>query len=187
VTVPFFAAALGVTVSTLGLQPARPPSAYAPSGTPVELGLAGYAKVTCSAIFVSGRDPNEAVRNSGAFMLPGNLAEKVTWTVDRERQAVRMTLDGITREAKFYDDQGCIIHAKDKPGIHFTPVPVKTTLPDAMSQPWPMGDAPGDASKPSGLDAAKMTAALDAAFADADTLTAAFVVLYKGKSSPSGT
>jgi CubicO group peptidase (beta-lactamase class C family) len=181
VTVPFFAAALGVTVSTLGLQPARPPSAYAPSGTPVELGLAGYAKVTCSAIFVSGRDPNEAVRNSGAFMLPGNLAEKVTWTVDRERQAVRMTLDGITREAKFYDDQGCIIHAKDKPGIHFTPVPVKTTLPDAMSQPWPMGDAPGDASKPSGLDAAKMTAALDAAFADADTLTAAFVVLYKGK------
>jgi CubicO group peptidase (beta-lactamase class C family) len=173
--------ALAAAVTSLGLQQPRPPSAYAPSGTPVELGLAGYAKVTCSAIFVSGRDPNEAVKNSGAFMLPGNTAERVKWTVDRERQAVRMTLEGVTREAKFYGDQGCIIHAKDKPGIHFTPVPVTTTLPDAQSQPWPMGDAPGDESKPSGLDAAKMAAAVDAAFADADALTAAFVVLYKGK------
>jgi CubicO group peptidase (beta-lactamase class C family) len=180
-SVPIAVGALCAAVTSLGFQPARPPSAYAPSGTPVELGLAGYAKVTCSAIFVSGRDPNEAVRNSGRFMLPGNLAEKVTWTVDRERQAVRMTLDGTTREAKFYGDQGCIIHAKDKPGIHFTPVPVKTTLPDAMSQPWPMGDAPDDSSKPSGFDAGKMAAAVDAAFANADALTAAFVVLYKGR------
>ncbi len=34
--------------------PARPPSEYASAGTPLELGLAGYAKVLCSAIFVSG-------------------------------------------------------------------------------------------------------------------------------------
>jgi CubicO group peptidase (beta-lactamase class C family) len=168
---------VALTATGLGLQPARPPSAYAPSGTPVELGLAGYAKVLCSAVFVSGRDPNEAAKNSGFFLMPEGMAEKVAWTIDRERQAVRMTLDGVTREAKFYGDQGCIIHQKEKPGIFFKPVCVTTTLPEAGSQPWPMGDAePSTASR---VTSPGLEAAVNAAFADPDALTAAFVVLHK--------
>jgi CubicO group peptidase (beta-lactamase class C family) len=163
------------------VQPARPPSAYAPSGTPIELGLAGYAKVLCSAIFVSGRDANEAVKNSGFFLMPAGLDEKVTWTVDREARIVRMTLDGITREAKFYGDQGCIIHPQNKPGIFFTPVPVKTTLPDAAGQSWPMGDANATAAASPEIDPARINAAVEAAFADPAALTAAFVVLHKGR------
>ena len=60
-----------VIVSTLvsvGAQqaPARRPAAMAPEGiTPLALGLAGYAKVLCSAVFVSGREPAEAFKNSG--------------------------------------------------------------------------------------------------------------------------
>jgi CubicO group peptidase (beta-lactamase class C family) len=166
---------------TLAAQPARPPSAYAPNGTPIELGLAGYAKVTCSAVFVSGRDPTESVKNSGAFLLPGDLAQKVTWTVDREKKLVRMTLGELTREAGFYGDQGCIIHGKDKAAIFFTPVPVKTTLPDAMSQPWPMGDAPSDSPAPTGIDPAKIKAAVEMAFSDPEAMTAGFLVLHKGQ------
>ena len=162
-------------------QPARQPSAYAPNGTPVELGLAGYAKVLCSAIFVSGRDANEAVKNSGFFLMPAGQAEKVTWTVDREARIVRMTLDGVTREAKFYGDQGCIIHQQKKPGIFFTPVPVKTTLPDAAGQPWPMGDADAAAPPLPEVDPARIDAAVQAAFADPAALTAAFLVLHKGR------
>jgi CubicO group peptidase (beta-lactamase class C family) len=171
-----------LVAAVCAVQPARPPSAYAPSGTPIELGLAGYAKVLCSAIYVSGRDPNEAAKNSGFFLMPDGQADKVTWTVDRDAKIVRMTLGSVTREAKFYGDQGCIIHQQGKPGIFFTPVPVRTTLPDAASQPWPMGDADADAAGPAaGLDRGKIDAAVEAAFADPGALTAAFLVLHKGR------
>jgi hypothetical protein len=43
---------------------------YIPEGTPIDLGLAGYAKVICSAVFVSGRDVEEARYTSGFFMMP---------------------------------------------------------------------------------------------------------------------
>ena len=46
------------------------PARYRPIGTPLELGLAGYAKVVCSAVYVSGRDAAEAARNSGHLLMP---------------------------------------------------------------------------------------------------------------------
>jgi CubicO group peptidase (beta-lactamase class C family) len=165
----------------VGVEAERRPSAYAPVGTPIELGLAGYAKVLCSAVFVSGRDANEAVKNSGFFLMPPGQAEKVQWNVDRAQKLVRMSLNGVTREAKLYGDQGCIIHQQGKSGIFFTPVPVKTTLREAMSQPWPMGDRLDDAPMPAEIDRAKLNAALDAAFADPAALTSGFIVVYKGR------
>jgi CubicO group peptidase (beta-lactamase class C family) len=170
---PTFAEATG------GEQPEH--SRYIPEGSPLELGLAGYAKVLCSAVFVSGRDEKEAARNSGYFLMPPGLEDKPTWTVDRERKLVRMTLDGITREAKYYGDQGCIIHQKDDPRIFFTPVPVATRLPDAATQPWPMGDRLDDRPLAPTVDRARLEAAVDAAFADAAALTAGFIVVHQGR------
>jgi CubicO group peptidase (beta-lactamase class C family) len=175
----FVTAVVVATQAAAASQPER--SRYIPEGSPVELGLAGYAKVLCSAVFVSGRDEKEAARNSGYFLMPPGLEDKPAWTVDRERKIVRMTLDGMTREARYYGDQGCIIHQKDNPRIFFTPVPVKTTLPDAASQPWPMGDATTDEPLPSEIDRTKLDAAVDAAFADPAALTAGFVVVHKGR------
>jgi len=160
-------------------QPER--TRYIPEGSPLELGLAGYAKVLCSAVFVSGRDPKEAARNSGYFLMPPGFEEKPAWSIDRERKIVRMTLDGMTREARYYGDQGCIIHQKDNPRIFFTPVPVTSSLPDAASQPWPMGDAPDRTPLPPEIDRVRLDAAVDAAFADPEALTAGFVVVYKGR------
>lgn len=149
-----------------------------PVGTPKELGLAGYAKVLCSAVFVSFREPAEAFQNSGYWMMPENQQDGATYNVDLEKKLVRVTRDGITRTAKFYGDQGCIIQ-KDGEGIHFTPVSVKTRLPDAASQPWPMGDQPSrDATD---IDRAHLARAVDLAFADPAGLTAAFLVVYKGQ------
>jgi len=170
-----------VTIVAGARQDARPPQ-YRPQGTALELGLAGYAKVLCSAVFVSGRDPAEAAMNSGLFLMPSaEPAHKATWSIDRERKTARMSLDGITREAGFYGDQGCIIHTPDRKGsqIFFKPVAVKTTLPDAASHAWPLGDA--EPHTPSlDIDRAKLDAAVNAAFADPEALTAAFVVLYRG-------
>jgi len=148
-----------------------------PVGTPVELGLAGYAKVLCSAVFVSFREPSEAFHNSGYWMMPNDKQDGITYVVDREAKVVRVTRDGITRAAKFYGDQGCIIQTEG--GIHFTPVAVKTRLPDAASQSWPMGDQP--AKDTTDIDRARVAKAVDLAFADPDGLTAAFLVVYKGQ------
>ncbi len=152
-----------------------------PTGTPTEQGLAGFAKILCSAVFVSGRDPAEAAGNSAYFFMPRDEQDRVTWTIDREQRIVHASFGGTTREAKFYGDQGCIIQAPDKPGIHFTPVAVKTALPDAATQRWPMGDRTEKTPLPLELDKTKLDAALDAAFADPKALTAAFLVVYKGR------
>jgi len=168
------------------MRAAQPPvprrqSAFAPDGTPIALGLAGYAKVLCSAVFVSGREPAEAFENSGFFLFPADERRRVTYDVDRRSQLVRMTHGAVTRTAKLYGDQGCIIHPQDHDGIFFTPVPVKTRLPDAASQPWPMGDAPPAEPAPSGIDRGRVGKAVDLAFSDPAALTAAFVVVYKGR------
>ena len=98
-------------------QPAT--SAYRPAGIARELELAGLAKVLCSAVFISGHDPAEAVKHSGDVLMPSGR-DKVAWRIDREQHVARVTLDGVTREARFYGDQGCIIQHRDKPGIFFT-------------------------------------------------------------------
>jgi CubicO group peptidase (beta-lactamase class C family) len=166
-----------------GAQQAPPrPSAMAPEGvTPIELGLAGYAKVLCSAVFVSGREPAEAFTNSGYFLMEDDQRAGVTYVVDREQTLVRMTKGTLTRTAKLYGDQGCIIQQQDHDGIYFTPVPVKTRLPDAASQPWPMGDAPAKTPPATGIDRARVDKALDLAFADPEGLTAAVVIVHKGQ------
>jgi CubicO group peptidase (beta-lactamase class C family) len=165
-------------------QPDTRPPQYRPQGSALELGLAGYAKVLCSAVFVSGRDPAEAAKHSGIFLMPSpEEALKATWAIDRERKVARMALDGITREAGFYGDQGCIIHNPTRQGsqIFFKPMPVKSSLPDAASQAWPAGDRTDANAVPATIDRDKLQAAVDAAFANPEALTAAFLVVHDGR------
>jgi CubicO group peptidase (beta-lactamase class C family) len=151
-----------------------------PEGTPTELGLAGFAKILCSSVFVTGRQPDEGAKNSAYWMMPAGEADKVTYTIDRERKRVTAKIGDITRWAGYYGDQGCILPAHGSDHIMFTPVAVKTTLPDAAGMPWPMGDQADTTPLPAEVDKATLNAAVDAAFADGDALTAAFVVVYKG-------
>ncbi len=166
-------------------QPATPTRPHHPDiryQTPVSLGAASYAKVLCSAVFVSGRDVAEAQRNSAYFLVAEpDRKEPVTVEVDRERRRVQATLRGVTRTAAFYGDQGCVIHPEGHDRVFFTPVPVRTALPDAATTPWPMGDAPTTVPWPARLDRAAITAAVDLAFADPEGLTAAMVVVHKGQ------
>jgi len=164
------------------IPPARSHHPDIPYQSPTTLGAAAYAKVLCSAVFVSGRDVDDARENSAYILMnEPDRTKPITAAVDRETKRVRVTVDSVTRTAAFYGDQGCVIHPIDHDGIHFTPVPVRTTLPDAGSQPWPMGDAPGTDPWPAKLDRAKVQAAVDLAFADPAGLTAAMVVVYKGQ------
>jgi len=166
-------------VAAADAAPAQPP--YAPEGTPPELGLAGWAKVLCSAVFVSGRDPDEAFTNSGFFFMEPSDRPNVTGReVNRDTGSVTLTwADTLSRSASFHGDQGCVIDTGS--GLGFEPVTVATTLPPARSQDWPMGDRLPDGVHPRGLDADKLAAAVEAAFADTAGLTAAFLVLHDGR------
>ena len=170
--------ALGFAVAAQAPKPLAPP--YIPEGTAAELGLAGYAKILCSAVFVSGREPGEGARNSAYWMIPNGAADRVTYTIDRAKKSVAATLDGVTKTASYYGDQGCVLPAHGKTTIAFTPSTVTTTLPPAATQPWPMGDQTDTTPLPAEIDRSRLAAAVDAAFADPDALTAAFVVVYKG-------
>jgi CubicO group peptidase (beta-lactamase class C family) len=165
-----------------GQTPAQAPvSIPVPQGTHTENGLAGYAKILCSGVFVSGREPDDVATGSAYFFMPRDERDAVTYTVDRDARVARASFGDLTREARFHGDQGCIIEHPDDPGIHFTPVPVTTTLPDAMTLAWPMGDRPDATPFPDDVDREKIDAAVEAAFANPAALTAAFLVVYKGR------
>jgi CubicO group peptidase (beta-lactamase class C family) len=155
---------------------------YAPSVTPAKLGIAGYAKVLCSAVFVSGRDLEQARNVSGYFMVPeGDFKDITDISADYDRKSVKVTLRGMqTREARYFGDQGCVIIPEGADGVFFEPTPVVSSLPDASTLEWPMGDVlPADL--PEGADKVKLDAAVDVAFRNPKSLTAAFVVVYKGQ------
>lgn len=169
-------------------RPSPPDSAqeelgYAPSVTPPVLGLGGYTKVLCSAVFVSGRRPEEAARNSGYFMVaPEGRDDVAGYEVDREAQSVTMRLeDGTARTAAYYGDQGCVLHPVGYDGVFFQPRDVESSLPPADSMRWPMGDVRSDAPLPEGIDQEKLEAAVDTAFSDPEALTAAFLVVHRGR------
>lgn len=166
----------------LSADTTRPTAGLVPPGSAPSLGVAGFAKVLCSAVFVSGRDPQEAVRNSGYFMLPGSEHTVTDTVIDRRQKEVRLTYrNSITRTARYYGDQGCITHPEGFDRVFFQPVAVVSLLPDPATQDWPMGDRLPEAPLPSDIDSAHLAAAVDAAFADPEALTAAFVVVHRGR------
>ena len=121
-------------------QASQGPAVPGVVGTHTENGLAGFAKILCSGVFVSGRTPEDVAQGSAYFFMPPAEQDKVTFTVDRGARLARASLGSIVREARYHGDQGCIIENPSKPGIHFTPVAVTTALPAAETQAWPMGD-----------------------------------------------
>jgi CubicO group peptidase (beta-lactamase class C family) len=154
-----------------------------PPGDPLEHHTAGFAKVMCSAVFITGLDPDFAAENVGYFTGPYAERAKVGKPViDRGAKAVHVTLpNGVTLTAKYLGSQGCVTLPVGKNSVNFTPIQVGSKLPDPSTQPWPMGDVLPKDPLPGELDAAKAKRAVDAAFEPAAEMTAAFVVTWKGR------
>jgi len=144
---------------------------------------AGYAKVMCSAVFITGLDPDFARENVGFFTAPYEERAKVAKPfIDRNAKAVHVTApSGVKRTARYLGDQGCVSLPPGKDWVDFKPVPVKGRLPDPATQPWPMGDVLPKAPPPAGLDVAKVKQAVTAAFEPGSAMTAALVVTWKGR------
>src|SRR5262245_13307538 len=134
-----------------------------PPGDALEHHAAGFAKVMCSAVFVTGLDPDFAARNVGFFTGPYAARAKLGKPViDRAAQAVHVTLpNGTRRTARYLGAQGCVTLPAGKDALNFTPVRVESRLPAAATQPWPMGDLLPANSPPTGIQTAKVKQAVD--------------------------
>lgn len=154
-----------------------------PPGDPLEHMTAGFAKVLCSALFITGRDLATAIEEDGLFVAPHAERSAVTGTaVDHDSRTVRLTLaNGVARSARYYGDQGCVTLPRGSDAVYFTPVKVRSSLPDAATQPWPMGDRLADSAPAPEIDSAKVAASVAAAFDPPEALTAAFVVVHRGR------
>jgi len=154
-----------------------------PPGDPLEHHTAGFAKILCSAVFVSGLDDEFAADNVGFFTSPFRARAKVVErVVDREKKEVRLTLgSGVIRTARYLGDQGCVTVPTGTRALNFTPVEVHSALPNPSTTPWPMGDLGSTGRLPSEIDAEKVGQAVRAAFSPSESLTAAFVVTWKGQ------
>src|SRR6516162_8469666 len=154
-----------------------------PPGDPLVHHAAGYAKVMCSAVFMTGLSPDFAAENVGFFTAPYEVRAKLGKPViDRANKAVHITLpNGVTRTAKYLGSQGCVTFPLSESAVHFRPVAVESQLPDAATEPWPMGDVLPKEPLPPEIDATKLKAAVDAAFEPPEAQTAAFVVTWKGR------
>jgi CubicO group peptidase (beta-lactamase class C family) len=154
-----------------------------PPGDPLQYHAAGFAQIMCSAVFITGLDPDFAAENVGLFVSPIEERKKLGKPViDRPNKAVHITMpNGTRRTAKVVGGQGCVTLASGKDAVDFTPAPGKSTLPDPASQPWPMGDLLPTDAVPAGIDIAKVKQAIDAAFEPPEGMTAAVVVTHKGR------
>src|SRR6266446_5873669 len=154
-----------------------------PPGDPLEHHTSGFAKIMCSAVFITGLDPEFAAENVGYFTSPYAERAKVGKPViDRANKTVHITLpSGITRTAKYLGSQGCVTLPIGQSSVNFTPVSVKSGLPDPSTQRWPMGDVLAEGPLPAEIDAAKLKHAVNVAFEPAEAMTAAFVVTWRGR------
>ena len=158
----------------------------------IELALRDYAKLMCSAVFISARDLPEAERDTGPLITENigssysafTEADRATTQVhiDRERGVVTTTFrDFAPGVARFYGNQGCVILPRGLENAFFTPQKVNTRLPPANTLSWPMGDMSPQQPLSDNIDPVKLKSAVDEAFLDPAGQTLAFVVLYKGQ------
>ena len=159
------------------------PTPYVPPpGNPLEHHAAGFAQIMCSAVFITGLDPDFAAENVGYFTAPyAERAKLGKPVVDRAAKTVSVAVPGgPVRIAKYVGDQGCVTFPVGATELAFSPQPIKSALPDPATQGWPMGDKmPG--GFPAELKPEKINQAMDAAFASPAGMTAAVIVTWRGR------
>ena len=72
-----------------------------PPGDPMEHYASGYAKIMCSAVFITGLDPAFAAENVGYFTAPYEVRALGIPKIDREKRTVEVRMpNGVVRIAK---------------------------------------------------------------------------------------
>jgi len=148
--------------------------------------LAISAKLICSGVFISGRDPVEVLKNDLSVGVPPGFPtpEEIQINVDRKRKSVTLSAEGIpARKAVYNGDQGCTLLPREGGDVFFKPV----TLPrneQLAKEKWPVGDVI-EGPIPPEVDEAAIKAALDFAFDESLQVkkqkTRSLLVVYKAQ------
>ncbi len=157
----------------------------------IDHALALFAKLTCSGVFVVGREVDEFVRNDiHTHVRPeGNPFDwdDVQVAVDHAAGTVTFSHAGRSRYAQFHPGQGCTIIPQGESGVHFTPEVVERNTPPAETTPWPMGDLLSGQRSRDDIDRAALDAAMAQAFDDdlwpggGPQRTRSLVVVHRGE------
>ena len=153
-----------------------------PPGDPMAHHTMGFARTLCSAVFVTGLDPDFAAESVGYFTSPYETRSVVVnREVDYDNKMVHLTMEnGVVRSSKYIGDLGCVPLPIGESEPYYDPPEVHSSLLDPATTPWPMGDVLDDEPTPAEVDQEKLAAAVDTIF-NPDAMTAALVVTYKGK------
>ncbi|PWT73931.1 MAG: serine hydrolase [Bacteroidetes bacterium] len=146
--------------------------------------LTGYgAKVMCSAVFVSGRDPKHVLKEE----LGNSPLSLGTFDVDYKDSSVTGSIFGFAkRKAIFRDGLGATVVT----GISEQEIrdqektPFFNHMPNQDTIPWPRGNRLGDAL-PANVDYEKLRQVVHRSFSEKDSArpirTRAVLVIYKGQ------
>jgi CubicO group peptidase (beta-lactamase class C family) len=140
----------------------------------------------CSGLWVVGRvtkrTAEEVLAQDIAPFKDFSWDTRFKYSIDSDRQAVTVSGPGIpARTARYNGDQGCSILPRGETDIHFKPVAVKSRLPEAATQTWPMGDKDAVSPALAGGNSGAIDAALDWAMSQTQHNTRAIVVVHRGK------
>ena len=98
----------------------------APPGDALSHHTAGFAKIICSAVFITGLTPEFAAEHVGYFTSP--YAERKKGgnpTVDYENKSVSIVLpNGVLRTAVYTGDQGCVCLPEGENTLYFKPTQI---------------------------------------------------------------
>lgn len=152
----------------------------------LEVVAAYKAKILCSGVFVSGRDPQKVAEED---LSVDNLAglRFFPHAVDLTNQEVTVSVPGIiSRRAVFRPGLGCTLLIDG--GTSRLPVEtaVSGRAPSSLqSALWSQGDQVNPYSAPLGIDGKRLAAAMDHAFAEPNPAalqrTRAVVVVHRGR------
>lgn len=155
---------------------------WGPGSQALRVGTGYAAKRLCSEVYLAGRDAQE-VWDVDLDLLPTAL---MSWSMDEaEKTATVSGLGVISASAAWRPGLGCAltngttVEAVRAMGFEDAPAP-----PLPKDRPWPEGDGP-IGELPEGVDASKLEAALDFAFAEPEPerlrRTRAVAVVYDGQ------
>ncbi len=152
----------------------------------IPIGTGYVAKYLCSAIFISGRNPDSVFREDVAPVNP--LAAVVSLNIDRPNKRVTADSFGLFKAAAVYREGcGCTLAVgaseEDLRKQDIAAAVSQKKFPDDL--PWPEGNGEIARPLPPGVDEAKLSKALDNAFAESGSkklkYTRAVLVVYDGR------
>ncbi|HUT55195.1 MAG TPA: serine hydrolase [bacterium] len=145
----------------------------------------GYtAKVMCSSVFVSGRDPREIEKVD----LSPTSGYPISVRLDRQKKQVTASILGLfSKRAVYREGLGCTVVVDVSDEELKAQAAAAPVAPPGLSRdlPWPRGGKVDTQNLPSGADRKKLDQALDFAFTDPapgrPVGTRAVVVVYQGR------